>query len=812
MNIFPTLSDEMRQQLLLLCQDKSSGYKIKRGKALFFSGSDKNTPYAKPSKLPKAYSLTHSLIKIGGGVFILGHGAKAKLGQGAYGRVKYVQNLKTKVSYVVKVEITKKNEYRANEIFDEENILQDVNIGLSRAHRRLDENVEKHYSLMRYMGRSLHDVLNDEQGSLSDNVRFDLAIKLCFEVYKLHSGLLSNLGIAYAHHDIKPANITVINTNDIHLVDFGISKANPDARYDDVIGAPAYMPMMRRFLNSSMAICRWQADMLALKRTLYFPKTLMCMKGLVGNDLDQSLFQSLLEIKGLEKMALFPFIDTGGTTTDKADSTLKPLPLAALIVLAKYQLPNTFYQSVAGNEKYAAFVMSAYFRQQEAPQDDFKAQLAEALTAYMGAEKVNESLKDNFLYTHKDMLSLLSASDVSQNIKAACLHSGLRHVLKSSYSQAQKRAFIHLFHLDCLHKASILLIKQKPELANIIITYCRKNKENIIARAFCTNIGIMMIRNLSSVCSLKEALTTLKNPPITALIAKSPSVNFSRVVYSLYKSNPKITREDLAGLILGQDKNDKMIANHKRVTAIAFLIRYQLPSLYAFALKENNHFLLLKIRAFCKTQKNEVLKERMIKQLPALIAQDVFIHQMTAFEGENKISLFLCLCLRDFSPSMAGLIVKNNELASFVSHLFEKVGCESEKIKAFFLTPTNVSVLTLLLKYQLDFALCEKVMMDKPLINQIHDNRDRIANEKSLLAMINGNACANKLPPLVKAAIGNASDICGKRPLHSKANHAFANNQNTYQKHYKRYYPSHQSKSTYNIITHQPMPDYSKGC
>lgn len=76
----------------------------------------------------------------------------------------------------------------------------------------------------------LKPLFNKIPNELNDNQRFDMAIKLCLEVYRLHQGWQSESGTSYAHGDLHPDNYTQDANGKIKLIDFGSSVKNDNSR------------------------------------------------------------------------------------------------------------------------------------------------------------------------------------------------------------------------------------------------------------------------------------------------------------------------------------------------------------------------------------------------------------------------------------------------------------------------------------------------------------------------------------------------------------------------------------------------------
>ncbi len=286
--------------------------------------------------LPKSLSSKHSFIKIKDKIYCIakGNSNDAVLSQGSMAEAKYALDEQGNL-FIIKIDQTKVSREEQNESA----ILLDLSIGLG-SEVRPDKN--KRYTILKYLGKNLEQIINDKSHILSEEERLELATKFAWQVYKLHNGLSSVSKTAYAHNDMKPDNVTVDDQGNVNLIDFGLSTVNPHEKSSIITGAfayTAYAPYEK--------LTGAELDVVALKRSLFRPKEFYCSKGYIQidkaeyNDNNFLLPQSLLD-----KYNLNVFINTfsaGGDIPDYSTQVMDSLTICASLINAKEQLgiPNS---------------------------------------------------------------------------------------------------------------------------------------------------------------------------------------------------------------------------------------------------------------------------------------------------------------------------------------------------------------------------------------------------------------------------------------------------------------------------------------
>lgn len=184
----------------------------------------------------KMSRLPHSFIKLNNQIYAVQ--PHAYLGKGVHGKSKLVQDEEghifvAKITYgdasFFKMPI---NSYLAHKLGHanrslkrESKILNDINLRKGY-NKRLD--VRKEVLVMEYLGEAFVHFIKNQKLNNADEA--ELAFKLIKHLDDLHTGNLSKTNTRYIHGDLKEDNITVDEQQNIHFVDFGLTKRATDSR------------------------------------------------------------------------------------------------------------------------------------------------------------------------------------------------------------------------------------------------------------------------------------------------------------------------------------------------------------------------------------------------------------------------------------------------------------------------------------------------------------------------------------------------------------------------------------------------------
>lgn len=304
--------------------------------------------------LPTSFNSKHSFIKINGEIYGLakGNSSDSVIPDGRIAKTKYAQDESGNL-YVIKIS---KNEACDNEQ-QEFAILDDLSLAAGTGIRQ-DKN--KQYTTIRYLGKNLQQILDDHSITLTNEQRLDIAIKLAYQIYSLHYGLLSKSKTAYAHQDIKPDNVTIDENGNVSLIDFGFSTYHPHQKCTARSKAPGYTAY-----TEARQLTGAEHDVIGLKRLLYLPWTFYCHLGYIEPKMkDRNNCSWLLSEQILTQYNLTEFIDTSakdrGDIPEYTKQVMDISTICAALINAREELGFT-HQEIKTNRLRCHAILGCYF-------------------------------------------------------------------------------------------------------------------------------------------------------------------------------------------------------------------------------------------------------------------------------------------------------------------------------------------------------------------------------------------------------------------------------------------------------------------
>ncbi len=315
------------------------------------------------------YKIDRSFIKLNGHVVAIeGDKRNRILGKGSFGLVKRAYD--NDHTYALKITTDSDITTEEHEILEDLGLLvghatrENFNPKASAVERKnYDRNKKKHYTLMPYLGTSLDKYLFSHT-DLSDEDRLKLAIGLCLKVAKLHSGSLSKTQTSYAHCDIKPANFSLDDQGNLWLLDFGCAIKNAKNKVPDTRGTPIYMPPKTQHIQGEAL------DILALKRTLFLPKTFVTCnperrnhKAVVARAQVKHFSPWVLTDKIIKERKLTSYLSTESTTKSGIEQFIPAKKLAAILILALCHLERYYslLDTASNSQSIIDNVINLYF-------------------------------------------------------------------------------------------------------------------------------------------------------------------------------------------------------------------------------------------------------------------------------------------------------------------------------------------------------------------------------------------------------------------------------------------------------------------
>lgn len=457
MSRFFALPEEVKQKIVKYFENQPSGTKIKRG--FTFDG------LLVEEKASGSYVLENSYIKLEKDIYALANGKKDLVGKGTFGKVKYAQALSTNNIYVVKIMTYTCTDAQLDTISREVVASYDLGFYKDSVSRSCGV-VNKQYLVMEDAGTTIDHYLR-ARPDLADAARFDIAIQLCWVVHNLHRGMASRTGYAYAHRDIKPTNITINKEGKIRLIDLGMLALEPDSVPKNLVGAPGYLPNIATLLNRPITLK--ELDTLALKRTLFMPRNLLCMQGYKTDNSDPPFgLSTILPEKLLQTTNLLPSIDTSSKPQDRLlpESYYRQdiLLLAGLLVLARFRLVEHYAEKLRHPALIYA-LLGLYFANQDASDAKMTVLISASIDAFVLSKVSGQRAQG--LET-LNLLSFLVSLGVTNHLSKAMQNHTLIQLVQTSEPSISRAAV--LSWQNGIHKSEFLAqLKDNEALAKKVI-------------------------------------------------------------------------------------------------------------------------------------------------------------------------------------------------------------------------------------------------------------------------------------------------------------------------------------------------------
>lgn len=599
------------------------------------------------------YRIKNDLVKVNGKVYMRAHGPQGLLGTGSYGEVHLAKALHGEDALAIKEESLAVSKTELEDKLHEAQILSDLHLGLGAANL---PDGKKRFTIMQYLGKPLEKHLRDE--SLSSDMRLNLAIDMCWQVYRLHSGLQSKSGTAYVHRDIKPSNFTIDDSGHIHLIDFGLARKYPNKKSLDAVGSPGYMPGLGRFSGYKPALINRQFDMLALKRTLYFPNQLLCGLGLnVDKRKHHHHMPMVLSAKILRDKGLARFISTATnerTREDKADDKLTVLSLMAILILARYDIGSSYYRLAKNNQELSAAVIGSYFENKDnSSKILMKKHIQELIKPY--------TIKRAIVYKHRlilpktkqQKLALLVLSGIDKNLTEAIENEPLMAALSRNKSTQVRQALAALFHFNLATESNVNFIKDHVELASWVRQLYLDNQRQSMVNLLASHVSHLAFEKLRRIKKEDAFGQVVVSQQALNLVAQSPHPSATRAILDVMKYKPLST--DRLNALIENDlfSQEPYKFNTDVINAITFLRKNNWSTLLPITLFSDNYRVITILNSFIKDRESPTLVDRVLKKLDRFMLDDGYVNALTRADNHQE-----CACV--FLLFIKGIDIKSS--------------------------------------------------------------------------------------------------------------------------------------------------------
>lgn len=345
---------------------------------------------------------------------------EAIVGAGTFGQVRRVVDELGKPA-VVKIERLDRNpdveKLLATKRFRESDVLQDLELSSGSVSRVNKKNIKKMYTHMNDLGVPLEQVLHYGQDGLNDNLRMTMAIDACLALADLHYfANKSKTRTRYAHLDLKLKNMTIDRDGRIHIVDFGASKKRPQGWLRKSYGTHQYRP------PGDSELKKWQYDVFALKRILFFPQKFVHHGGYTSVSDHASRCESILTPEIIRDYNLESFIDTSHFNISDQElsekNTITSLLLGAVLITRHLGLQVSL--QALKNNSYLCLVLIDLYNAKH-PVESMKHIVEEIMQKELSGSPLSEDVINKALLINR-MLNLdVNVEDIKQSLDLAKL-------------------------------------------------------------------------------------------------------------------------------------------------------------------------------------------------------------------------------------------------------------------------------------------------------------------------------------------------------------------------------------------------------
>lgn len=450
----------------------------------------------------KDYPTMHSFIKINEKIYALAQGTdtNARINDGSMAKVKYAKNEAGEL-YLIKIDDTGLGREEGAILFD-----LSISPGSAQRYDRV-----KHYTTMTHLGLGLNKYLGSYK-PISDEIRLDMAIELCWETFRLHTGLASKTHTPYAHLDIKPDNVTVDKNHHVHLIDFGLAIVDPRKTNGTRTGAQAYVA----YQNPGEILTNEDYDLVALKRVLYLPKSTYDAAGF-REFMNSSRAMSILKEAQLNEFDLHRYISTHANKGEKPHYSKTNLPavvLCALLIAAKHNRQD-LYQRICSDMEIALAVTGLYFSASIQELDH----VLEDVKAIKIVAALNATNQLHQLNNYKNDLAFYQSLDPSSPHEMVCASLYLKNRHLEKYSD---------------------IIRSTPMLVKAINALCTAKLEHYIDELlenYKNTLIVEAINRLNENGLQSKFQLLFENPDLRAAIALVVIEESKQAMFTLLKAN-----------------------------------------------------------------------------------------------------------------------------------------------------------------------------------------------------------------------------------------------------------------------------------
>lgn len=352
--------------------------------------------------------------------FIMLHGKRHRLGKkiggGANSKVKKLRSEQSSASMAAQSSTSEAPSLGFDVVKISPNPFAPLEVSINSAFKHTANAItrtdkRKHYLPMRYLGRSVFELLQNNE--LSFDIRREIAIESCIALMFLHHGHPLLWEIPLAHMDIKLENMTIHNGR-LYLIDYGAAIKQPTRVQTCSFGTPAYSPPINTEMTGE------EYDMVSQRRILFLSPAMLSAEGIISTINLNALFN----YKEIEGTSIEKWLDTSVATCPNVaafkNRHISALTLSGMLIAWSYDFKVDI--DTLPDNPWRCFLLIDLYRKQQSISMAEKQHILDNPESALREALAGHSSADTDLPTLKTLYLLLRLGiSLTEEVKSQCV-------------------------------------------------------------------------------------------------------------------------------------------------------------------------------------------------------------------------------------------------------------------------------------------------------------------------------------------------------------------------------------------------------